>query len=90
MIALGDTADPEQMIIDIPKINHMLGPDIRGWDFAIDNIRFNEPSHMPEPGTWVLLGTGLAALVARRRRAARARSDQALGTGHSALGTSVC
>jgi hypothetical protein len=27
--------------------------------------------HVPEPGTWLMLGTGLPALVAGRRRFAR-------------------
>jgi|SRR5579862_692712 len=43
------------------------------WDFAIDNVQFNQPLNTaPEPATCALLGTGLAALVARRR-AARAK-----------------
>jgi PEP-CTERM motif len=33
--------------------------------FALDNIR--TAAAVPEPGTWLLLGTGLAAVAARRR-----------------------
>jgi len=41
--------------------------DFGHYDFFIDNIQFNEP--VPEPGTLVLLGSGLiSAAVARRRR----------------------
>jgi hypothetical protein len=39
------------------------------WDFFIDNIHFNEPlPGVPVPGTFLLLGSGLAALVAARRK----------------------
>jgi hypothetical protein len=39
------------------------------WDFFIDNIHFNEPlPQVPVPGTMLLLGSGLAALVAVRRK----------------------
>jgi hypothetical protein len=39
------------------------------WDFFIDNIHFNEPlPQVPVPGTMLLLGSGLAALVAARRK----------------------
>jgi hypothetical protein len=48
------------------------------WDFAIDNVKFNEDvvitpfgPAVPEPTTCALLGTGLAALIARRVRRAR-------------------
>jgi hypothetical protein len=44
------------------------------FDFAIDNVKFNEDvvitpfNSVPEPTTCALLGTGLAALIARRVR----------------------
>jgi hypothetical protein len=48
------------------------------WDFAIDNVKFNEnvgittlANPVPEPATWALLGTGLAALIGLRARKAR-------------------
>jgi hypothetical protein len=47
------------------------------FDFAIDNVKFNEDvvitpfNSVPEPTTCALLGTGLAALIARRVRRAR-------------------
>jgi hypothetical protein len=49
------------------------------WDFAIDNVRFNEDltittlatTPVPEPTTWALLGSGLATLIVRRVRRPR-------------------
>jgi PEP-CTERM motif len=46
------------------------------WDFAIDNIHFNEPlppdlSEVPEPATAMLITAGLLAIMAGRKRSAR-------------------
>jgi hypothetical protein len=44
------------------------------FDFFVDNIHFDEPlppELVPEPGSMLLLGTGLAAAVAARRRRRR-------------------
>ena len=41
------------------------------WAVDIDNVTTAAPSGVPEPGTVVLLGSGLAAIVLRRRRDVR-------------------
>jgi hypothetical protein len=46
----------------------------RLWDFAVDNIGFNQPTpgtQVPEPGTLLLTGSGLAAICATMRRKLR-------------------
>ena len=43
----------------------------QGWDFAIDNVAFNQPltnGSVPEPGSIYLLGTGALALLGGIRR----------------------
>ena len=48
-----------------------LGPadNLDGGDVvALDDFIYGEPQPIPEPATLLLLGTGMAALVARRRR----------------------
>jgi hypothetical protein len=37
------------------------------WDFAIDNVTFTQAPSIPEPGSMLLLGGGLALLVSLRR-----------------------
>lgn len=49
------------------------------WDFAIDNVHFNEAlppslSGVPEPGTYALFGGGLLILTAVRRVQQKARA----------------
>lgn len=48
------------------------------WDFFVDNIHFNEPlppdlTKIPEPGSLILLGSGLAGLGLWGRRKFKAR-----------------
>ncbi len=40
----------------------------------------NQPSTVPEPGTWLFLGTGIAAMLARKRIAYQGRLSQARRT----------
>jgi hypothetical protein len=37
------------------------------WDFAIDNVTFTQATSIPEPGSMLLLGGGLAPLASLRR-----------------------
>lgn len=43
------------------SIRYLTNPD--AWDFAIDNVRFNEALTVPEPATAVLLSLGIAMIV---------------------------
>jgi len=55
----------------------LAGQEVPPWDFAIDNVSFNQEltrktlDPVPEPATFALLGTGLAALIARKVRKSR-------------------
>jgi hypothetical protein len=51
---------------------------VEGWSEAFQGMEVSLPtvaSPNPEPGTWVLLGTGVAALLRRRRNAHRAKKS---------------
>jgi hypothetical protein len=58
-------AQETQPIIDIRDDNAALS----GNDFVLDDISLT--AAIPEPSTIVLLGAGLAALIAARRRSSR-------------------
>lgn len=47
-----------------------MNPNQNLGQFAIDNLQF-EVATIPEPGTWALMGLGLAGLMFSRRRPAR-------------------
>lgn len=43
----------------------------QNWNFSIDDLKFDTSAAVPEPGSLLLLGTGLAAILGRRRSKAR-------------------
>jgi PEP-CTERM motif len=44
-----------------------------GWDFQHALYEFQTPAAVPEPGTFVLVGSGIAGYLIRRRRRASVR-----------------
>ena len=56
--------------VRITSGNTALGPNDGGAVdvVALDDFIYSEPQPVPEPGTLTLLGTGVAAIVARARR----------------------
>jgi hypothetical protein len=48
-----------------------IGALVNDRDYNDYGVTFTTPQPVPEPGTLLLLGSGVAALVARRKRAAR-------------------
>jgi len=58
-------------VINITELNN-VGFDVRTFDFAIDNVRFNEPlaGAVPEPSTWAMMILGFAGVgvMAYRRK----------------------
>lgn len=49
------------------RVQYLTDPG--AWDFAVDNIHFNQPlTIVPEPVTGALVATGLMAAAVRRRR----------------------
>ena len=59
-------------------IHYFLGIEDIPLSFALNDrdyndyvVKFETPQPVPEPGTLLLLGSGMAALAARRKLAAR-------------------
>ena len=62
--------------VRITSGNTALGPNDGGAVdvVALDDFIYSEPQNVvPEPGSIILLGTGVAAIVARARRRLRSR-----------------
>ncbi len=57
----------------------LLSEEYNDRDYNDHIVRFDVPQPVPEPGTLLLLGSGMAALAARRKLAARkARNENAV------------
>ena len=72
---LGATFADSVFRVEITTGNTALGPNETSTvdAVALDDFIYSEPQPIPEPATLLLLGTGLGALVARRRRQLRAQ-----------------
>lgn len=53
---------------DTNILSATIGTTNSGWDFALSGGSYNSPTPTPEPGTLVMLGTGLIGLVGIARR----------------------
>jgi len=71
MLAAANLAGEVQLFLDHGNTCG-LGPECGSFDYvAFDYFELNANPAVPEPGTWLLIGTGLAALTARRLRRSR-------------------
>ena len=70
MLAAANLAGSVILFLDHRVVPGQIGPGAGSFDYiAFDYFELNgDVAPVPEPGTWLLLGTGLAALVGRRLR----------------------
>lgn len=70
MIAAANAAGRVELLLDHSSANNAR----RSFDYVA--IDYFELHAVPEPGTWLLIGTGLAVLIGRRRGRARRGARQ--------------
>jgi len=67
----GIASDQRALALDLIGFGHastalsFFGPPESFLEFALFNFETNTPSPVPEPGTWLLVATGLGAVLRR-------------------------
>jgi hypothetical protein len=70
----GTDSRPGDLILDVSGTGEVFARFLRDprGNFVPTNVRYEAPMITPEPGTWLLLGTGLAGIAATLRRRRKA------------------
>jgi len=63
----GDVAMTEGFAATGSEVSLLYLTAPNAWDFAIDNVTFDEPLTVPEPSAWLLTAAGLTMMLRRYR-----------------------